>query len=969
MAAGSRQQTVGKRGIGVQISGDGNTVIVYAGSTKLCLLRKHRRQAPPKTELQLLRVDLRATTLVGREGDLSALKAWLASDRLISVRCITGRAGAGKTRLALELCEHAEKSRWTAGFAQYEQFPEFVKHASEWRWNKPTLVVIDYAAVLARDLRTWLEILARPEAQTGDKKLRLLLLERHAERHLGWWADLMRTVSFSDPAPEELADPPEPVPLLSLNAVEDRRRLLAEVMRLAGQIAGIQPIPHPPLPGANAARLVPVSCTGCPASTSGLSTWFFDRRLGDDTINNEPLYLMMAGAEAIRTGASTALTLTRTDLAQRTASRERERLNRLALQWELPDKLVAHLAMCITLQGGCSAEEAQQLVTEERRAMSFPESGRAEGLVNQLSEALPMPGEVAVGAVRPDLIGEAFLLQGMLVHRSFPKLQTEIVERAWKRADGKVATTLIRTAQDYAHGDASHHSVVWLRHLLDQMDDFAALMALAAALPQDTLALRELAAVALARIEPGLAEAVVREPELWPAFVAAKNNLAGRLRDLGQREEALAVAEESAALYRELAGQQPDAFRPDLATSLNTLAIMLSDLDRREDALAVAEESAALYRELAGQRPDAFRPDLAASLNTLAVMLSNLGRREDALAVGEEAVAIRRELVAQRPDAFQPDLAISLNNLANRLGDLGRREDALAVGEEAVAIRRELVAQRPDAFQPDLADSLTTLANRLRDLGLREDALAVGEEAAALYRELAGQRPNAFRPDLAGSLTNLASMLSNLGRREEALAVAEEAVAIRRELAGQRPNAFRPDLAQSLTTLANRLSDLGLSEDALAVVQESAALYRELAGQRPEPFRPELARSLHNLASMLAALGRREPALAAAQEAVAIRRELAGQRPNAFLSDLAASLAVQANCLEALDMSSEALTATIEAIRTLSPAFIQYPAAFGHWMGPMVTQYQQLSERLGQSPDMELLGPVLSILQDRGGSG
>ncbi len=168
-----------------------------------------------------------------------------------------------------------------------------------------------------------------------------------------------------------MADPLEPVPLQSINAVEDRRALLAEAVRLAGQIAGIGPIPRPPLPGANAD---------------------FDLRLGDDAINNEPLYLMMAGAEAIRTGAAAALALTRVDLAERAAGRERERLNRLALQWSLPGKLVAHLAMCVTLQGGCGAEDALELVREERRAVGFPETVPAAELVNRLAEALPMPG-------------------------------------------------------------------------------------------------------------------------------------------------------------------------------------------------------------------------------------------------------------------------------------------------------------------------------------------------------------------------------------------------------------------------------------------------------------------------------------------------------------------------------------------------------------------------------------------------
>jgi hypothetical protein len=450
MTSASAQQTVGERGIGIQISGDGNTAIVYAGLAELNLVRKHARKAEPKTELQLLRVDLRATTLVGREAERSALEAWLASDQPVSLRCITGRAGVGKTRLAIELCKHAEEAGWTAGFAQYGQFPEFVKHAAEWRWHQPTLVVIDYAAALARNLRAWLEILARPEAQSGDTRLRVLLLERYAERDLGWWADLIRPASLSDPGPDELADPPEPVPLQSLSGVEDRRALLAEAMRLAGQIAGIRPIPCPPLAGANPD---------------------FDRRLSDNAINNEPLYLMMAGADAIRTGAPAALVLAPNDLAERAASREHERLHRLASQWGLSEKLVAHLAMCVTLQGGCSAENAAQLVLEERRAIGFPETVPAADIVNCLAEALSAPGGAEVDPVRPDLIGEALLLQGMQEHRRFPRMQIEIVERAWRRADWKVAATLIRTAQDYAQGDANHCSVVWLRDLIDPIGD------------------------------------------------------------------------------------------------------------------------------------------------------------------------------------------------------------------------------------------------------------------------------------------------------------------------------------------------------------------------------------------------------------------------------------------------------------------------------------------------------------------
>ena len=66
------------------------------------------------------------------------------------------------------------------------------------------------------------------------------------------------------------------------------------------------------------------------------------------------------------------------------------------------------------------------------------------------------------------------------------------------------------------------------------------------------------------------------------------------------------------------------------------------------------EEATGIYRELAADRPDAFTPDLATSLNNLSIWLAGLGRREGALAAIEEAVTIRRELAAARPDAFRP---------------------------------------------------------------------------------------------------------------------------------------------------------------------------------------------------------------------------------------------------------------------------------------------------------------------------
>ena len=91
----------------------------------------------------------------------------------------------------------------------------------------------------------------------------------------------------------------------------------------------------------------------------------------------------------------------------------------------------------------------------------------------------------------------------------------------------------------------------------------------------------------------------------------ALNTLATSLSEVGQREAALAPAQEAAALHRELAAKAPDAYRPDLAVVLINLAIRLSEVGQREAALAPAQEAADLYRELAAKAPDAYRPALA----------------------------------------------------------------------------------------------------------------------------------------------------------------------------------------------------------------------------------------------------------------------------------------------------------------------------------------------------------------------
>jgi hypothetical protein len=222
----------------------------------------------------------------------------------------------------------------------------------DWRWGKPTLIVVDYAAAAARMLRAWLEALARRRPAPNEAPLRLLLLERHADRDMGWWADLIRSGGLSGRGPDELASPAEPIPLPPLDSLAERRALLRQVVGLAAGFAG-KAVPEIPPEGADAD---------------------FDRRLSDVSLETEPLFLVMAGIVGMTTGVPQALALGRTDLAMQIAESERVRLGRLSMGWGIDAdalaSMLAHLAACITLQGGCDRKVAIALIRQECEAMA-----------------------------------------------------------------------------------------------------------------------------------------------------------------------------------------------------------------------------------------------------------------------------------------------------------------------------------------------------------------------------------------------------------------------------------------------------------------------------------------------------------------------------------------------------------------------------------------------------------------------
>jgi hypothetical protein len=118
----------------------------------------------------------RAIPFRGREEELAQLRNFLNSpEKAFSWWIVTGPGGAGKTRLALELCARMYARGWQVGFLRRnDAMPE-----AGWRLSRPLLIIADYATEQVDRVRE----LARTLAGFGESvpAVRLLMLERAAD--------------------------------------------------------------------------------------------------------------------------------------------------------------------------------------------------------------------------------------------------------------------------------------------------------------------------------------------------------------------------------------------------------------------------------------------------------------------------------------------------------------------------------------------------------------------------------------------------------------------------------------------------------------------------------------------------------------------------------------------------------------------------------------------------------------------
>jgi hypothetical protein len=458
---------IGNYNIFIQASGDGITIDI--SRPHLTLSARHRVRREAKKYLDLLNPINRSTPMVGIDRELRDLEAWLDDGPGISARCLIGGAGSGKTRLALELCAAADKRRWFAGFIDYGELLRFRRqqNLSAWDWPKPTLIVIDYAAAKALVLRDWLAELVQHQDGSAQP-LRLLLLERHAERDLGWWPELTTPRGWAEEGLRSMFNPPEPIPLGNIADIERRREVLGSVMAAASRITGAGKPLRPPLAGEDAA---------------------FDQRLADPSFEFAPLHLLMAGILGVQHGLPKFLMLGPTAMAEQLAELELGRIDSFARDRGLSRDFLRYLSVGITLVGGFSRDDLPQLIADEGQEFGFTDA-RPE-VEHTLLDVLPGEQLNQLASISPDLIGEAAVVN--VIGQLAPKQQAAAIKRWHKRAPRLAISGIIRIIQDYATNDG-HVALKWFDAIIADTNDPNALMGIASQIPEKTIVLNERAA-------------------------------------------------------------------------------------------------------------------------------------------------------------------------------------------------------------------------------------------------------------------------------------------------------------------------------------------------------------------------------------------------------------------------------------------------------------------------------------------
>jgi len=426
---------------------------------------------------------------------------------------------------------------------------------------------------------------------------------------------------------------------------------------------------------------------------------------------------------------------------------------------------------------------------------------------------------------------------------------------------------------------------------------------------------------------------------------------------IGDRKGSLAAGQDCVTIYRILCEKETHQdYLICLARALRKLATALLDIRRSEEALAAAEESVTILRNVTSElleieslvsssspgsgseesnREDEEMVDLGLAeedegstdhideismlgyhlgvvLRSLSDCLANVGRHSDAYDIAKEALDTSRAISKKYPGTFDWLLADRLWDSAYRLRIMGQPLEALPLLEEAVPIYRILAQKRPTTFSVDLIRLLCRFATLLREVGRDDDALAVGDEAVRSWRSLVVDRSDfsLYRPE---RLQVVCSYLRDLGRNDEVLALSEETVDEYRTLTKGDPVVYSSHLALGLAVLAHSFYATQRYGEGISAAKEAVELYRA-HGEGRADLRARFLEALKTLRYILKDAERLEDAITVGTDVISVYHTCTEDHPTEFSRGLAETLLSHSYDLSRNGQYLDALIADEEAI-------------------------------------------------------
>ncbi len=357
----------------------------------------------------------RVTNLVGRDMEQASLLEFLNSELKFSWLLVTGDAGSGKSRLALELCRHVG-GEWHAGFLS--------RTAKQFNWShfspcRKTLIVIDYVASRAAEVGEIVLTLSRASS-SFTQQVRILLVEREQS---SWWTTFSREDSQSESAEIVASQHGDPLALPGMS--------LEAILHIAKEVVDSRK----------------GTWDAAVAREFVLRMYRYDQR-------GRPLFAMIVALylEAVEIDAA------KPNLLRAVLKREAARRRQL-----LPDsdvlKQIENLLLLATLVSGLVPKQGSfNHLTESNVARLLPNVGLLDqALYNDLASSAGGAG-AALAGLQPDILGERFLLDRLSESGIDGQNARALLLAGWSWQPNDVQVVALRCNLDFP-GDRAIHTL------------------------------------------------------------------------------------------------------------------------------------------------------------------------------------------------------------------------------------------------------------------------------------------------------------------------------------------------------------------------------------------------------------------------------------------------------------------------------------------------------------------------------